>query len=365
MALLFASKSNKKIYAISVPQSWASPTGPTWVYLLEDQGVTMIDSGGAGSFAYLTLGLERIRFSLKDIDRVIVTHGHWDHDGLAAELTKRTNAEVWTHDIYSYLAPYAPRELLRSEDSEFQRQIDEILENDSQNGRFVSPFYRKNGYTPLFKEYFDDKQTLKVAKRITDGDTDGGLTFTHTPGHSPDHLCISFEGLVFTGDHILPEITPHPTMKVRYPDQVRAKLPQVYRQESDYWGLLVYLKSLKKMSYQNSGDQPVLPAHRLFNKGKLNLTTIDRAHEIIEHHEQRLSKIVRKIGDSPTRLEDVTRNIFSRRKLIGGNLYPAFREVVSHIELLIESGDLERDEAGKLRWKGTENFRQVIAELRP
>ena len=53
MILQLITSGNRKIYALAIPQTWASPTGPTWSYIFEEQGLTMIDAGGAGTYGYL------------------------------------------------------------------------------------------------------------------------------------------------------------------------------------------------------------------------------------------------------------------------------------------------------------------------
>ncbi len=325
----------------------------------------MIDSGSVGSYQALVKGVERAGFQIGDIERVILTHGHWDHDGNVAELAMEVGAELWAHDIYSYLVPFHPRDLLRSSSQEIQKELEGVLANDTENGHHPSLYRDESSLAPLTHKYFTTRRNLKVTRPLLSEDQVGGLTFIHTPGHSPDHLCISLDGLLFTGDHILPEITPHPTMKVQYPQYVKDGLPIRHQNEEGLWGLAVYIESLKRVLARLGQDTLILPAHRLFNKGSLNLVTLRRAEDIIDHHFKRLSKIVKRIGHEPHTLEDVTKNIFSRRNLIGGNLFPAFREVVSHIELLIDYGDVEQISQTTFRWKGTENFRHITRELKP
>ena len=90
-----------------------SYTGPTWAWLFENEGLTLIDAGEFGSFQELDEGLHCAGFRAKDIQRVIITHGHEDHDGSVAELVDATGAQVWAHDIYSHLQGYDPREITR------------------------------------------------------------------------------------------------------------------------------------------------------------------------------------------------------------------------------------------------------------
>ena len=62
------------------------------------------------------------------------------------------------------------------------------------------------------KEHHRRALDLRLDRGVTDGLESGGLTYYYTPGHSPDELCIQFDKFMFTGDHVLPQITPHPSV---------------------------------------------------------------------------------------------------------------------------------------------------------
>jgi hypothetical protein len=48
---------------------------------------------------------------------------------------------------------------------------------------------------------------------------------------------------------------------------------------------------------------------------------------------------------------------------MSGNLYAALTEIVAHVELLLDSEDLEMTDRGKLVRTGSENYRQLIFQL--
>ena len=83
MVLKLESRNGMEIHAIAVPQDNGSRTGPTWCYLFENDGLTLIDAGATGSYASLADGIKASGFNVPDIERVIITHGHQDHDGAA------------------------------------------------------------------------------------------------------------------------------------------------------------------------------------------------------------------------------------------------------------------------------------------
>lgn len=349
------------IHAIAVPQDWASRTGPTWTYLLESDGLTLIDAGAAGSFPELVDGIRQAGFQPKDIERVVITHGHWDHDGAAAQLAQGAGVEVWAHDIYAHLLPYEESDIQRHPLSPIQQEMHKVADANIGERRGNSRVDTAD-YQSRRRGYMEARRGLQVAHGVRSHERFGKLTFLHAPGHSPDGVCVTFDGLVFTGDHVLPEITPHPTTKLEYAADVRSKLPAEYREADRYYGLATYLRSLRAVDDMGP-HVTVLPAHRLFNGSRFNFQSASRAGELIQHHARRLRGILHRIGSQPATLETVTRGIFQRSKLIGGNLYMALTEVVAHIELLQDAGDLEVTRDSKLRWTGGESYLQLIHDL--
>lgn len=340
------------IHAVSLPRANFSYTGPTWAYLFENEGLTLVDAGEPGSFHELDQGLKCAGFRAKDIQRVIVTHGHEDHDGAAAEIAAETNAEIWAHDIYAHLKAYDPHEINRRPSSPLQEEFHRIADS-------VEAFPPSS---PGRDEYIERRKSLLIDHRITDGEQLGDLTLIHAPGHSPDELCIKLGDLVFTGDHVLPEISPHPTMKTRFSPEIKAHLPAQYHRESEWYGLATYLKSLKIVTDMGEQTQ-VLPAHRYYNRDKFNFITATRAGDIIKHHAERLGRIIANIGQQEVGLEQLTRGLFEHRMLEGVNLRAALAEIVAHIELLEDFGDLEVTDRRELRNTGSENYREFIHQL--
>lgn len=349
------------IFAVAVPQDWPSRTGPTWAYLFENEGLTLIDVGATGSYESLVEGIEFAGFKANDIDRFVITHGHSDHDGSAGQVARETGAELWAHDIYEHLLPYNPWDIQRKAWSPLQKEMIRISDADREKNQSETS-KGPSDYRLRHEKYVEERKAFPVGHKIQSGDKIGDLEIIHAPGHSPDEIYATLENLVFTGDHVLPEITPHPTMKVRYSDDIKQAIPEEYHDEDKFYGLEVYLRSLKKV-LDMGPEVSIMPAHRLFNKSKFNFQSALRSGEIIEHHTSRLGRILNRIGNQPAQLEDLTRGIFSKRKLIGGNLYMAMSEIVAHIELLQDAGDLEIGENLELCGTGKQNYKELALEL--
>ena len=352
MVVRYESPSGAPVWALGIPQAWETPLGPTWCYVIEGDNLTVIDPGCHGSEHYLAEGLEKIGHSLESVQRIVVTHGHMDHDGGCLATVRASGAELWAHEIYGSLL------------------LEDRWEREMHWRRGVSGFdvFESSSTVDMVKEHHRRSLELNLDRPVTDGMQSDGLTYYYTPGHSPDELCILFDGIMFTGDHVLPQITPHPSVG-RSHTSFRSVLPEPYRSENRIYGLKALLRSLLRVAAMGN-DIAVLPAHRAFNKGRFNLVGLERADEIVEHHIQRCHDLIDVLKLGPRDLVSLTREHFSHRELSDSNFFLAVTEVMSHIELLEETGDVSMDDdlgrgetGGLVRWNGTDAFPAFIREL--
>jgi glyoxylase-like metal-dependent hydrolase (beta-lactamase superfamily II) len=73
------------------------PLGFDNTYIVKDKGVIMIDSGEPKKGKTFLKDLEKTAINPDEIQLIILTHGHWDHIGSAAEIKKLTGANVVLH----------------------------------------------------------------------------------------------------------------------------------------------------------------------------------------------------------------------------------------------------------------------------
>ncbi len=66
-------------------------------YVLKGEGIVVVDSGEPQKGAVFARTLEKEGISLQDVKLVILTHGHWDHIGSAAEIKSLTGASLAMH----------------------------------------------------------------------------------------------------------------------------------------------------------------------------------------------------------------------------------------------------------------------------
>lgn len=140
--------------------------------ILEDDGVTLVDAGYAGSLPRLTKGLVDLGTSLDQVRRVICTHGHPDHAGGARALAD-LGVDILMHP--------ADAENLHID-------LPAAIRRPTRGRIFAAMTPPLPTFTPL-----TDGEVLPVL---------GGLEVIHTPGHTPGSVCLYARqsGLLFVGD---------------------------------------------------------------------------------------------------------------------------------------------------------------------
>lgn len=165
----------------------------TLSYLIADSsGALHVIDPGIGSDAgwdRLVRGLATIGCSVQDVATVTVTHAHPDHGGLAPRLAAASGARVAMHP--ADLAPIGP---LADADTVTRwgvphATVPDVLEHAA--SRAVAPGL-------VADVLLRDGDELDIPGR--------SIRVIHAPGHTPGHVCLhaAAEGLLFTGDHVLP-----------------------------------------------------------------------------------------------------------------------------------------------------------------
>lgn len=334
MIIRYQTTKGTDIFGLGIPNTYVDTDwdlGPTWCYLVLGHKTTLIDTGRPGNFQVFGTLLKSVGKQFSDIDRVIITHAHEDHDGNLAEIICAAQAELWAHEIYRQMISYHPdiKDGVKHPELPGSCRLCVMPEKFHSN---CLPYQRKRSSLGI-DFAINDHQTLP----------DDDLSFVFTPGHTPDSICIVLEDeVIFTGDTILPDITPHPSLACDF-EVNRRILPEGYRQENVVYGLMHYVKSLGKITHLASQPlQAMFPAHRLFYDGRFNIirSSSDRAREIIQFHIDRCRAILDIIGNKPIGIDDIAVQHFPPSLLVGMGKSMALNEVMAHIEIMEECGDI-------------------------
>lgn len=315
------------LWAIRVPM----PRHPLrasfcYAYIGADGGSAVIDPGWPteDSWTALADGLRRIGSSPEQTRTILLTHAHRDHSGLAGRLAEVSGAEVAIHP--------EDRALLTSGDASHRRRVDAWLTEVGVPGAGDRREAALGTALPRLPE------PLTVTRSLDDGaviPVPGGELIVHwTPGHTPGQVCFedAGRGLLFTGDHLLPRITPNISSMVGH----RAS------------ALTDYLTSLVKVGALHVDR--ALPGHEYAFDG-----VGTRVTELLAHHRRRLDEIAEVLTARRewTTLEVARELTWSRpwEQIAGLQQRAALGEVLAHLHFLRTAGAVRASEGETpVRW---------------
>ena len=328
--------------------------GPTWNYAVMADKPFLVDSGRFGQGQRLVGMMQSVGIDAEELEFVLISHSHEDHDGGLAELVKSADLSVKAHAIYNLLIRKYPRKAPPGYKEEFPAKCWHCFMPES--------FYTRNCL-----DYHKILYDLEVDS-IGDGEDSLGenIRTFHLPGHSPDCLAVLLgDEAIIVGDIVLPDITPWPTREAMY-DEVAEIIKPDYADPRAIFGLQRYIKSLKKLGEiaRLYPDMLVLPAHRLYYNGRWNPIRLeDRLNELLHHHIQRCAAILEILSNGPETAGEIARAHFDPELLEGPGSFMAANEVISHCELLINSGDVVAVDDSKYAATGSTNFEADIRAL--
>jgi glyoxylase-like metal-dependent hydrolase (beta-lactamase superfamily II) len=300
------------------------------VYLIDDgDSWNVIDTGIANSHAEETWSrLLGGRMAGRPVSKVLITHHHPDHVGLASWLADKVDAEVVMSG------------------TEYLLGLTYWLDSDAMKADHYRAFYRTRGLEAGIAESILDRSARYQSltgplpfsfRRVMHGDTlklrSRSLHVVTGGGHAPEQVMLYDPDarVLFAADQIMLGITPNVSVSPRNPN-------------GDVLGL--FLSSLEKLASQIDDDVLVLPGHNLPFKGLRA-----RAREVAEHHDERLAAIVSACSQAPRSAADLLETLF-RYPLDRGVMALAFGEACAHVNRLLEDGRI----TARLEADGVERY---------
>lgn len=314
------------ITPITIPLDRFPDLGGVNVYVLGTSPITLIDTGPnfPGCYEYFKAGLKQSGHEAGDIERIIITHGHLDHFGLAASIRRDAG-----HPIPCFIhAEDVSRVISKTYHAEMWGEYADHL---------MAMVGVPHGEVTKIKEQFFSFDSLcdpiSDVIPVEEGDRFKGDDFEvrliHTPGHSPGACCLyePQQRILFSGDHILKHITPNPIMEI---DRNHLRDPH-------YQSLGAYLNSLEKLT--NLDVRFVFPGHGEYVEDLPGIISTYRVH-----HRQRMDLVWSALKKKSRPLYHLIGDVFP---FVGEDeIFLAISEILVHLEMLADDRRAELVDSG-------------------
>jgi glyoxylase-like metal-dependent hydrolase (beta-lactamase superfamily II) len=309
-----------RLYRIEVPLP-NSPLKELNSYIIKaDDRNLIIDTGFNRSvcFEAMQKGLSALNIDLSQTD-FMITHMHADHSGLISRLATKTSTVYFSRiDARVF-----------DKDNNWQAMIDYAVINGFPADELMKALYNHPGY-----KY--SPKTIPDFYLIDDGNViemgNYRLQCILTPGHTEGHICLYDEDqkILFSGDHILYDITPH----------IESWAYQINSLQN-------YMDSLDKV--YNLPVNIVLPGHRNFFtdlKGRID--------ELKEHHKLRADEVLDVVGSDTRNAYDIAAGMTWDIDCESWADFPvaqkwfATGEAIAHLRYLESEGRIKRNTESKI-----------------
>ncbi|MCL8010280.1 MBL fold metallo-hydrolase [Streptomyces sp. AS02] len=309
-----------------------NPLGHTLVYVVDtDRGPVLVDTGWDDTASWDTLaeGLAACGTAPGDVHGVVITHHHPDHHGLSAKVREASGAWIAMHAAD---AAIVRRTRATHPERWFSYMADKLTAAGAPDAH-VSPLRaaRRPSTLPGFSPALPDREIVPGELLGLPGRR---LRAIWTPGHTPGHVCLHLEeehpaqlpgsGRLFSGDHLLPGITPHIGL-YEDPEDTAVTDP-----------LGDYLASLERVGRLAPAE--ILPAHQhAFTDAPA------RVRELLTHHESRLTGLLALLAEPLTPWQLAERMEWNRpwEQIPYGSRNIAIAEAEAHLRRLVKLGRAE------------------------
>jgi len=327
--VLERSKEFMKIIPLAIPTPFY--VGAVNGYLIKEDPLTIIDVGPKTEEAAGVLRdkLRQNGVQISDVKRIVLTHAHEDHCGLAKQVRDEAkNAEIFVHNwetghLFGRLASEEHQNLMTRAGVPLEvfRQIQAIYKGVA----LLTDALTEGEFSEL-----KDEMELEFAS--------GMLKVLHTPGHTPGSCCFLREAnrTLIVGDTVLKRITPNPIVS---PDPLNPQ--KRFKSLAEYLVSLARIRSISPTLIYGGHGEPIHDFEEIF-------------HRYIRSIDERQRNVIDFVSRDGVTAFDVAQKLFPNA--IGQNVHGflAISESVAHLDYAETEGKI----AVELK-EGVEFYRKI------
>lgn len=310
------------VHRLPVPIPFLEAGGPVNIYLIEngDGSYTLFDAGlrTAAAEEFIRARLEELGVSLSRIGRVLVSHGHIDHYGLAQTWAEASGAKVSVHpgdwDKVAGLGHWSTHK---------QRYVDYFL-RCGVKADVVAQMIRQAEATQRLAGRVEEArlQSFVPGERLRFAHFEAEVV--HLPGHTPGLCCLwdADAGWLFANDHLLARVSPNPLLELgdAHPG-------------GKFRALETYLLSAQRahdldIRWVLPGHGPPFQGHRRLLDG------------LFDFYKKRQEKVLKQLAHGEATPVELVKGLFGRSD--GPHMFLMLSELLGNLEVLETQGRVVR-----------------------
>ncbi|MEO7658979.1 MAG: MBL fold metallo-hydrolase [Pyrinomonadaceae bacterium] len=300
-----------------IPLSIPTPfyVGDVNVYLIKEDPITLIDVGPKTKEASTVLRQKLAEHGVKfsDIRRIVLTHAHEDHCGLAKTVRDEAkDAEILVHEwetghLFGRLEQNDHKQLM------MRSGVPEAVFTE------MKSLYAE---ISLLTDSLEDGEFLPLLDEMDLEFESGSLKVLHTPGHTPGSCSFVREAnrTLICGDCVLKRITPNPILA---PDPLDPS--KRFKSLAEYLVSLAKLRSYSPTLAYGGHGEPVTDFEEIFNR-------------YVRSIDDRQKRVIALAGGGGTTAFDVAQRLFPDSFDHDVHRFLAISEAIAHLDYAESKG---------------------------